>query len=222
MDLKHLKKRFLWFIGNHFIFFAVQLVIKTLKVKTENYDELQKYLADGKNVIIAFWHGTMILPWYFFRNKNFAGLVSQSKDGEILARVLDRWHYSLERGSSHKGGKEALEILIDKAREKYSIAITPDGPTGPAFKMKAGAVVAAKKTGLPIFLAGAAYGKNVPLKSWDKFKIPLPFSKAALVFSDAIFVDKDLEYGAVNNLIIKTGKELNDLQLKAINIVKSN
>ncbi len=208
-------------MGNHFIFFAIQLVITTLKIKTENYGELKKYLDDGQNVIIAFWHGTMILPWYFFRNKNFAGLVSQSKDGEILARVLNRWHYSTGRGSSHKGGKEALEILIDKASKNYSIAITPDGPTGPAFKMKAGAVVTAKKTGLPLFLIGAAYNKNFKLKSWDKFQVPLPFSAAALVFSKAIFVDENLEYEAVNDLINNAGKDLNDLQLKATNIVKS-
>lgn len=222
MDFNNLKKRFFWFLGNHFIYFAVMLVIKTLRIKTENYSGLKEYFSGDKNVIAAFWHGTMILPWYFFRNRNFSALVSGSKDGEILARVLKRWGYSVERGSSHKGGKEALETLVRKMKEKFSAAITPDGPTGPPFEMKAGTVVAAKKTGLPLFLIGTAYKKKINLKSWDRFQIPLPFTKAAIVFSEPIFVDENLEYEKVSAIIKETENKLNNLQLRANEIVKHN
>lgn len=222
MDINNLKKNILQFLGKHFIFFTVQLLLKTVRLEVKNFVPLEKYLKEEKNVIVAFWHGTMILPWYLFRNKKFAGLVSKSKDGEILSKVLNKWNYFVERGSSHKGGKEAMQKIISKVQQNYSIAITPDGPTGPPFKMKAGAVIAAKKTGRPLFLAGVAFKKKIMLKSWDRFQIPYPFTKAVIIFSDEIFIDDQLEYEETDKLIEQTGNRLNELQIVAKQIVESN
>jgi hypothetical protein len=167
---------------------------------------------NNRHFIAAFWHGSMLVPWYIFRNKKFSALVSQSKDGELLTKLLKSWKYNVIRGSSNVGGKEALQLMKDEADKKRNIAITPDGPKGPEFKMKPGAIVLAKKTQMPILLIGVCYKNYVQLKSWDKFKIPKLFSKVVVKFSDPIIVPFELSYEEVSEYILKTGNELYNLQ----------
>ncbi|MCK7527393.1 MAG: DUF374 domain-containing protein [Ignavibacteriales bacterium] len=85
-------------------------------------------------------------------------------------KILKRWNYNVIRGSSSVGGDVALSIMVDYAKNNNSIAITPDGPRGPAFKLKAGAVITAKKSGLPLVLMGIGYKNKKKLGSWTHFK----------------------------------------------------
>ena len=165
------------------------LLCKSLKIEIKNSEVIYDLRKRGKNFIVAFWHGTMLVPWYLHKNENRAALVSQSRDGELLSKVLNKWLYKVIRGSSNTGGREALDLLYDFAKQNYSISITPDGPTGPPFKMKAGAVVTAKKTGLPLVLLAAAYKNKFSLNSWDQFQVPKPFSKVAVIYSNPIEVN---------------------------------
>ena len=209
---KKTKQKFLRFVGMYLLYYVLVLLIKTLRVETRNSESIEKNLKEKKNFVLAFWHGTMLLPWYYHRNKNFSALVSQSKDGEILTRLLKRWNYSVVRGSSNMGGKEALELLMRESSEGRNIAITPDGPKGPIYEMKAGAVVCAKKNSIPLYLLGARYDKKYILKSWDKFEIPKPFSKVSLVYSDPKFIDPGADYDTTSALIKEYEKELFSLQ----------
>ncbi len=198
--------------------FIVDLLLLTTKVKPN------KTKADLKNgnFVAAFWHGKMLIGWHLFRKNNPAAIVSTSKDGELLTRVLKHWKYDLVRGSSSKGGKEALQILTDKALEGKTIVITPDGPLGPAKKFKAGAVIAAQRAVKPLLLAGIGYGKSVKLKSWDGFEIPYPFSKVYVEFSEPILIERNLSYDETSEVIKKTGAKLNELTNKAENIARHN
>ena len=107
----------------------------------------------------------MLLPWYLHGNPSFVALISKSKDGDLLAKLLENWNYKVIRGSSSTDGDVALKFMIDYAKNNYSIAITPDGPRGPAHKLKAGAIVSAKKSKVPLVLAGVGYNKKKILKS---------------------------------------------------------
>ena len=178
-------------------------------------EAVEKLERENKNYVFAFWHGTMLLPWYINRNKNFLGLISKSKDGDLLATTLRNWRYQVVRGSSSKGGSVALGVMIDYAKNKTSVAVTPDGPLGPALKLKAGAVIAAKKSGVPLVLAGVAYQKKKYLSSWDKFQVPKPFSKAKLIYSDPIYVEQTLTYEKTSETIQQCDYKLNELQKKA-------
>ena len=157
----------------------------------------------------------MLLPWFVNRDKNFAGLTSKSKDGDLLAKVLKHWKYRVIRGSSSTGGDVALGIMVDYAKNNCSITITPDGPRGPRHKMKAGAVITAKKSGLPLILVGVGIKNNRPLGSWDKFEIPMPFTKATLVYSDPIYVAHDLAYEETSRVIEEAELKLRALQKEA-------
>ncbi len=211
-----MKKKVLQFLGNTIVKYLVNVLCKTIKINEINKESIHALERDEQNYVLAFWHGTMLLPWYLFRNKNLSAIVSKSKDGEILTKVLKMWNYDVQRGSSNKAGKEVLNNLIEKANNKYSVAITPDGPKGPAKQMKAGAVIIAKKTNVPLVLVGIGFKKKKILsKSWDKFQIPNLFTKAYAVYSKPIFIDRNLSYEETDAKIKEAEKELNYLQKQA-------
>jgi lysophospholipid acyltransferase (LPLAT)-like uncharacterized protein len=212
MNLRKIKQNTLRFAGNFFLFSGVNVLCKALRITYVNNEVINKLENEGKNYILAFWHGTMILPWFLHRKKNFAALISKSKDGELLAKILNKWKYRVVRGSSHKGGSVALGVLIDLAKNKDSILITPDGPTGPPHKMKPGAVIMAKKTSLPLVLVGIGFNKKIQLKSWDSFEVPMFFSHAKVIYSDPIFIEANLSYEDTSKIIEQCEAKLNELQ----------
>jgi lysophospholipid acyltransferase (LPLAT)-like uncharacterized protein len=211
---KKTKKKFIRTIGKFFIVPFVNVLCKTVRVREINKPEL-KYNADRNGYIFTFWHGTMLIPWYNLRKFNPCTIISQSKDGDLLSRLLESWNYTVNRGSSSRGGKEVLEELIKNARNNRTLAITPDGPRGPAKEMKAGAAIISKKSQLPVSLIGVAYKKKKSINSWDKFEIPLPFTRAVLVYSDPIYLQKDLTYDETDKMIVYLGEELNRMQQEA-------
>lgn len=215
MKPKEFKQNSLRFIGNFIIHFAVTVLCKTLRVSLVNSYVVDNLEKANKNYVLVFWHGTMLLPWYLNRNKNFAALISKSKDGELLSKLLKYWNYNVIRGSSSVGGDVALGIMIDFAKHNSSIAITPDGPRGPALKLKAGAVITAKKSGLPIVLVGVGYKNKKILKSWDAFQVPHFFSKTKAVFSEPIYVKNNLSYEETSLVIKHCEEQLQKLQREA-------
>jgi lysophospholipid acyltransferase (LPLAT)-like uncharacterized protein len=216
MSFKKFKQSALQKVGLIILSPAVNVLCKTLKIEYKNYSVIEQLRLNDQNFIAAFWHGSMLLPWYIFRNKNFSALVSQSKDGELLTRLLKKWNYSVVRGSSNVGGKEAMQLMIDEVSAGKNLAITPDGPKGPEFKMKPGTIVLSKKTGATIILIGVGYKNYWELGSWDKFKVPKFFSRVVLKFSEPITINPDLSYDEVSQAIIDSEQKLNSLQTEAI------
>lgn len=217
-----MKKRVLTFLGLNVLSFIANIIVKTYRIEVKNDGPVKKLSNERESFVAAFWHGRMIIPWYVHRKYKMAALVSKSKDGEILTRLLKSWNYEVVRGSSHIGGKEALKIMEDTVEQGYSMAITPDGPTGPPNIMKPGAVVLAKRKSVPLFLVGTASKKYNVLKSWDKFQIPKFFTKISVVYSDPIYVNKESTREEVEKLIEACEEKLMRLQEEAENIVRNN
>lgn len=211
MSLKTLTRSVLRSAGNLMLDKALLLLCSTLKVEVKNGSTVSSLEDEGKNYILAFWHGVMLLPWYQHRKKNMAALVSQSKDGELLSRVLGKWGFSLIRGSSSKGGSEALQSILKALSSGKSIAITPDGPRGPAHQFKPGAAVAAQRAQVPLVLLSVFYENKRRLRSWDSFEVPMPFSRVRLVYSDAIVFPAGLSKDEVSSRIEDCRKYLNSL-----------
>lgn len=215
MNLRKIKQDTLRFIGNYLLFGAINVLCKTLRITFENKNVIDELELRGNKFVLAFWHGTMLVPWYLQRGKSLAALTSKSKDGDLLAKILKSWRYQVVRGSSHIGGEVALGIMVDYAKNNSSIAITPDGPTGPLHKMKAGAIITAKKSGLPVVLMGIGYKRKVELNSWDHFQIPKFFTRVKVIYSEPVYVDKNLSYDETSKIISEYEKKLNDIQESA-------
>jgi lysophospholipid acyltransferase (LPLAT)-like uncharacterized protein len=206
-----MKKQFI-LIALRVVLWKVALVwCKTLKITRVNADQFDELRQNGKNVVVAFWHGSMFVGWFLHRPKenwNVSALVSQSNDGEFLSTILERWNYTMIRGSSHTGGKEAMQLMVDEVAKGNSLAITPDGPRGPRHEMKMGAVRVAQLSGVPLILVGIAASKKKQLRSWDKFEIPRPFSSVVAKYSGPIIVPKEL-----------TNESLDEFKLKMQNVM---
>lgn len=213
--MRKIKHQIYRILGNLLLKHLLDLLLKTIRIEIFNKQAVENLERKSQNYVLAFWHCTMLMPWYLHRRKNFSALTSMSKDGDLLAKQLRHWGYTVIRGSSHKGGNVALGIMIDCALNNSSIAITPDGPTGPPLKFKAGAVITAKKSKIPLILTGVGFSNKIKLNSWDKFQIPLPFSKAKIIYSDPILINANLDFQATDNLIKQCEQKMNQLQLKA-------
>jgi len=215
MKLRKKYQDFLRFIGNYVLYILIHTLCKTLRIQTTGSEAITSLIKEKKYFVLAFWHGTMVVPWFVHRNLNLLAIISKSKDGNLLAKILRKWKYKVVRGSSSKDGDIALGVMIDHAKHECAVAITPDGPRGPNFKMKAGAVITAKKSGVPLVLVGTGYKSKTKLHSWDNFEVPFPFSKMHLVYSEPILIAKNLSYEETSKMILQCEEKLNDLQKRA-------
>jgi lysophospholipid acyltransferase (LPLAT)-like uncharacterized protein len=144
--------------------------------------------ATGK-VIYAFWHGRMLGLVFTHRFRGAHILISQHRDGELIAQVTKRLGYIPVRGSTTRGGTEGLFQMAERAREG-DLGITPDGPRGPAYHFQMGAVSLAQRTGCPIVPIACSARSRKVLKSWDGFIIPFPFTTLIVVHGDPIQVER--------------------------------
>ena len=179
----------------------LNLLSKTWRIKA--HGEVPR-----KPALVIFWHGLMLPAWKFFECKEPVAVVSRSKDGEILSRLLLKWGFTLIRGSSSKGGKEVLESVCEELEENI-VLMTPDGPRGPAKVMKAGAAVASQRTGVGIYPCRIDIkSKKIFEKSWDNFELPLPFSKIILNFLNPVLIPGDATRDEINNYLIELQEKL--------------
>lgn len=167
------------------------LIAASVRLKVYNKERLDE-LVEETGGILLLWHGTTILPIYYCRNRNIHAIVSLSKDGELQHRHLQSRGLKTIRGSSNRGGTRALLEAIKLLRQKGTIAVTPDGPKGPLHSVQTGAVYMAKRAKCRMLPIGVACKPSKRAeKAWDKFLIPLPFSKAVLYFGDYLYLDPD-------------------------------
>lgn len=159
----------------------------TLRVRhagVKNLDATPQY-------ILAFWHAHLLLMLHSRYRKPISVMISQSNDGEYIARVLDWYGAESARGSSTRGGGAALRAMLKQVRGGKNIAFTPDGPKGPARVLKEGVIYAAQASGLPIIPVTFAAKKKRLLRSWDRMIVPRPFSRALFVYGKPIVVPRD-------------------------------
>lgn len=189
----------------HKIFISLMILLsKTWRIKINGG-------LPPKPGIIIFWHGFMLPVWKAFSRFKPIGVVSKSKDGEILSAFLESIGFRLIRGSSASGGSEVITEMVAAAPGNH-LLITPDGAKGPIYKLKPGAFVASQRTGVPVYICSAKIKSAFHLKnSWDNFSIPLPFSRIDLSFSEPISVDSTLNKAEVTDLISEAEIKMNKM-----------
>jgi hypothetical protein len=156
----------------------------------------RRWEADGERFIIAFWHRHLLLMPYVYRGRRISVLVSASRDGELIARTVERLGIDSSRGSTSRGGAVGLRELLRKAKAGYDLAFTPDGPRGPAGVVQPGVILAAAATGFPIQPVAYAATRRRRLKSWDRFVVPLPLATVHFVLGEPLAVPRDAEVPA--------------------------
>lgn len=176
----------------------VGLTAATWRVEFVGREYIDSLTEKRKPFVLVFWHGDMLMGWYFHRYRGYSSLVSRSRDGDLLAEILKQWKYNVIRGSSSKGGKEARQEMENLVREGHMLVVTPDGPRGPRYEMKMGALRIAQKTGVPVIAVTFSVSNATHIRSWDKFTVPLPFSKIIVQYRAPEMIDPDLNGDALD------------------------
>jgi lysophospholipid acyltransferase (LPLAT)-like uncharacterized protein len=177
---------------------AVRALGVTLRVRAEGIDAVRPMWRARRPLIYAVWHGRiLIVPWLNARLRRTDGargvrvLASRSRDGELVAGFVRRFGLDVVRGSSSRGGAEALRELARALRAGEDVAVVPDGPRGPAGRAQAGIVSLAATTGAPIVPVGVSARPARRLGSWDRFLVPAPFARCGIVFGAALAIERD-------------------------------
>ncbi|MDQ5985922.1 MAG: hypothetical protein CSYNP_01640 [Syntrophus sp. SKADARSKE-3] len=172
------------------IFYFLNLYTKTLHVKFEGTEKVQKHLENGGRIIISSWHqrffGGFFLPQIFKWSPCI--IISQSRDGDFISKVVQHIGWIPVRGSSTRGGKEALQVMVQGVGENQIGGHIVDGPTGPPWVIKPGLISLARKTDAVICPGIVSYENAFIMNSWDRFMIPKPFSKVLFRFGSIFSV----------------------------------
>ncbi len=166
----------------------IGLLAASWRVRARNADGWQRLRAEGKPYVFALWHATLLPAAHRHSNQRIAVLVSQHRDGELIARTLAAWGNTTVRGSTTRGGSRALLAMIKELERGVVVAVTPDGPRGPALKFQSGTLVAAQRAGVPVVPLTVHVDRAWRLKSWDHFIIPKPFARVTIAYGDPTMV----------------------------------
>jgi lysophospholipid acyltransferase (LPLAT)-like uncharacterized protein len=165
--------------------FVLRLLAMTWRMRTLGGEILSSLRAAKQPVVFTLWHGQMLPGLWQHRGEGVAVLISEHRDGEIIAGIASGLGFRTVRGSTYRGADRALVGLVRELRAGHDVAVTPDGPRGPAGHFAPGALVAAQRGGAPIVSVAVAATRAWRLRSWDGFIIPKPFARVTVAYGTA-------------------------------------
>jgi len=168
---------------------VLRLLARTWRIRVVHADAYENLRRKRQPFALCFWHGEMLPLLWRHRDQRIAVLISTHKDGEIIARIAEALGCRTVRGSTSRGGGRALLGLVRELRAGHEIAVTPDGPRGPARRFQPGALIAAQRAGAPIVPIAVHCTNAWRLRSWDGFMIPRPFARVVVAYGDAAWVE---------------------------------
>ncbi len=170
-----------------------QLLFFLNKVSVTGEENLLKLIKSGNPIMLCLWHGRLLFPsWYIRHHTTLHIISSRHADSEILAHILRKWGYGLIRGSTKKGGISVIREMTKIFSNGGMIAVTNDGPKGPARIAKSGSIGLAIKNNVKIITVTGSATKYWQVKSWDRFMLPKPFGKIQIVVSAPMKITEQL------------------------------
>ena len=207
----------------------LDVVLATIRWRYVDTEAADTAIASPNGVIGCFWHGRIALAMVcrtVLKDKPRRVFISLSRDGDFIAKAVDRMGVPAIRGSAGaktktkgKGGAKALRQALTFLEEGGCMIITPDGPRGPNQVMQDGVVTLARMSGAPVFMFGLAVSSAITLKSWDKGKLPLPFGRGCAVFAEAGHAPRDADAETLEVLRLDWQRRLSAAQTRAEGIL---
>lgn len=175
-------------------YLLIKLIGRTVRWQVEGWTHWQAIAGANQIPIYTFWHNRVFLSTYFWQQRRIVVMTSRSFDGEYIARFIQRFGYGAARGSSTRGGVGAIVEMVRLMRAGSPTAFTIDGPKGPRYVAKMGAVLLAKKTGQPVLpFTITAQRFWTAKKSWDLSQVPKPFTRVRVDIAAPIHVPPDAD-----------------------------
>ena len=203
-----------WWLLMHVGRWLIALMFRLNLLVVRGEAHFTRAVAGSRPVYVGLWHGRLIYSAWYLRRMHPTTLVSQSKDGELIARLLRAWGFTTIRGSSRKGSREALREMMQALEVPGALlAVTMDGPVGPVREAKPGSVALAARQGAVLLpMAGAASRHWTFKKSWDQFQLPKPFGRIFIQFGPPVEITPDMDENA---LARRMGERVTKLEQQA-------
>ena len=184
--LQRLQNRAISWLG----WILIQGIGRTLRFRVDGWENYQRFHAAGDPVILSFWHNQIPVATYFWRHRGIVVITSEHFDGEYIARIIEGFGYGTSRGSSSRGAVRALLGLKRRLGEGRDVAFTVDGPRGPCYRVKPGPLWLSRKTGAPVVCFHIEPRHFWELGSWDRMRIPKPFSRVQVKIGSPLVVEQ--------------------------------
>ncbi len=214
-----MKNGFWYKISLHIVPFLFVWLIRiwfgTCRLTVHGQEYMDTIKASGAAGIGSFWHYGVLFILYFFRHESAVAMVSASRDGEYISRIVERLGNETVRGSRKKQGMQAIIKLIRAVREGKNAILVADGSQGPARVVQAGSLMLAAKTGAPILPLAWSCTHYKRFNSWDGTVLPLPFSKVDFFYGKPLWVPPDLSDEQLEEYRLTLERRLNDLYAQA-------
>ena len=163
---------------------ALHGILATGRLEPVHEERFHALRSKGEPYVFALWHGRMLLPIWRHRGQGVATMASKSKDGEVIARWLEKNGYFAVRGSTNKGGARGIVVLKRYLEAGHPAALTVDGPKGPPRVVQEGIVTLARRTRAWILPVSAGTTRPRFLRSWDRYLVPMPFSRSFVTYGE--------------------------------------
>ena len=212
---KKKKKKILFYLATKLGWLVILLLGKLSFIKFVGRHHLENLKNKKVPFIYVIWHGRILLPAYIHRGQGITGMASLHTDGEIGAQIVHKLGYQTVRGSSTQGGKEAFHNMVDVLNQGGCGTMFPDGPRGPRHHLKPGTLFIAQQSGAYLLPMCFSAKRKIQFNSWDRFVLPLPFSKCIAIYGPPINVPKDLSEEQLEQLRTKFQEDMIQLEKQA-------
>lgn len=212
---KKKKKKILFYLATKLGWLVILLLGKLSFIKLVGRHHLDQLKEKKTPFIYVSWHGRILLPIYVHRHQNITSIASLHADGEMMAQTVHRLGYRTVRGSSTRGGKEAFHNMVDVLNQNGTGAMIPDGPRGPRHYLKPGTIYLSQQTGAYLLPITFSTKRKIQFKSWDRFIIPLPFSKSVVVYGAPIHIPPNLSAEELEHLRAAFQEDMIQLEKQA-------
>jgi lysophospholipid acyltransferase (LPLAT)-like uncharacterized protein len=194
----------------------IRLVFATSRWSVEGGETARRLHAAGKPFILAFWHGRLLMmPKAWQAGVPIHMLISGHRDGRIIADAVGHFGIASIAGSSSKGGRAALRLMVKTLKGGACVGITPDGPRGPAMRASQGIVAAARLAGVPILALSYATRRRRLMRSWDRFHLAFPFTTGVFLWGAPIAIPADADEAVLERYRLLVEERLNTLGAEA-------
>ncbi len=172
----------------------IRIVYRSGRWRVVGGETPARFWDEDKPFILAFWHGRLLMmPYTWRRGRALNMLISQHRDGDLIAKTIGHFGLGTVRGSSRHGGAGALRSLVRALARNHYGGVTPDGPNGPRMRASDGIISVARLSGAPIIPVTFGASRRTILKTWDRFVVPFPFSRGVFLWGEPIHVARDAD-----------------------------
>lgn len=209
------KKKLTFYLATKLGWIFIKLIGKLCYFKEAGRENFEKLQRAKLPFLYVLWHGRILIPIYLHCGEGVTAMVSLHADGEMIARTIHKLGYKTVRGSSTRGGNQAFYDMVNVLKKGGTGAIIPDGPRGPRHHLKPGTMFIAQQTDAYLVPVTFSANRTIVFSSWDRFMLPLPFSKNIVFYGTPVQVPKELSGEQLEQLRKEFEAEMIRLENKA-------